>query len=156
MEPPSRKRVAPSWHQASKMGKRDGECTVRSGYRGPSTSRRGGVASPRMTTRDVNSAAKVFSNRRMSLKEAGEVWLRKAPFRVWILEESSSRRGGGNVGIAQRFPSWEGNPQGFPPSVISTARFSAAGFRLSPSLRAASGQTVCLWPAAWVARLQYR
>src|ERR1035438_5877755 len=49
----------------------------------------------------------------MSLKEAGEVWLRKAPFRVWILEESSSRRGGGNVGIAQRFPSWEGKPAGF-------------------------------------------
>src|ERR1035438_4223632 len=47
---------------------------------------------------------RVFSNRRMSLKEAGEVWLRKAPFRVWILEESSSRRGGGDVGIAQGFP----------------------------------------------------
>src|SRR5664279_6349237 len=68
---------------------------------------------------------------------------------------SSSRRGGGNGGIAQRFPRWGRNPQGFAPTVISTA-FSASSFIFFRSPQAVTAQRVCAWPAAYAGRLRYR
>ena len=49
----------------------------------------------------------------------------ESSFLDFVLNESSSRRGGGNVGIAQRFPRWVRNPQGFACTVISTALSTA-------------------------------
>jgi hypothetical protein len=39
-----------------------------------------------------------------------------------VLNEFTSRRGGGNVAIAKRFPRWVRNPQGIASNVISTAQ----------------------------------
>src|ERR1017187_6091976 len=63
----------------------------------------------------------------MSLKEAGADGWGKLLSGFEFKKQSSSRRGGGNVEIAQRFPRWVRNPQGFAATVISTA-LAAASF----------------------------
>src|SRR5271157_4040267 len=70
----------------------------------------------------------------------------ESSFLDFVLNESSSRRGGWNVGIAKRFPRWVRNPQGFACTVISTA--------LAPA--AATARRVCLWLAAYAGQLRYR